>query len=41
MFMNRLLIDYCISPMADSKNKLESKEVTNDSFAKFIVCVAK
>ena len=39
--MNRLLIDYCKSRLADPNNKPEYKEVTNASFAKFIVDVAE
>lgn len=41
MIMNKLLIDYCISRLADSNYKLEYKEVTNASFAKFIENVAE
>ena len=41
MIMNRLLIDYCKSRLADPNNKPEYKEVTNASFAKFIVDVAE
>ena len=39
--MNRLLIDYCKSRLTDSNYKPEYKEVTNASFAKFIVDVAE
>lgn len=39
--MNKLLIDYCKSRLADSNYKPEYKEVTNASFAKFIVDVAE
>ena len=39
--MNRLLIEYCKSRLADSNYKPEYKEVTNASFAKFIVDVAE
>ena len=39
--MNRLLIDYCKSRLTDSNNKPEYKEVTNASFAKFVVDVAE
>ena len=39
--MNRQLIDYCKSRLADSNYKPEYKEVTNASFAKFIVDVAE
>ena len=39
--MNNLLIDYCKSRLADSSYKPEYKEVTNASFAKFIVDVAE
>ena len=39
--MNKLLIDYCKSRLTDSNNKPEYKEVTNASFAKFIVDVAE
>lgn len=41
MIMNRLLIDYCKSRLADSNYKPEYKEVTNASFAKLIVDVAE
>ena len=41
MIMNKLLIDYCKSRLADSNYKPEYKEVTNASFAKFIVDVAE
>lgn len=41
MIMNRLLFDYCKSRLADSSNKSEYKEVTNASFAKFIVDMAE
>ena len=40
MIMNRLLFDYCKSRLKDSDYKPEYKEVTNASFAKFIVDVA-
>lgn len=40
MIMNRLLIDYCKSRLANSIYKPEYKEVTNASFAKYIVDVA-
>ena len=40
MIMNRLLIDYYKSRLEDSNDKPEYKEVTNASFAKFIVDVA-
>lgn len=39
--MNKFLIDYCKSRLTDSKYKPEYKEVTNASFAKFIVDVAE
>lgn len=39
--MNKLLIDYCKSRLADSNYKPEYKEVNNASFAKFIVDVAE
>ena len=39
--MNRLLVEYCKSRLADSDYKQEYKEVTNSSFAKFIVDVAE
>ena len=39
--MNKFLIDYCKSRLTDSNYKPEYKEVTNASFAKFIVDVAK
>ena len=39
--MNKLLIDYCKSRLTDSNNKPEYKEVTNASFAKFVVDVAE
>lgn len=38
--MNKLLIDYCKSRLANSNYKPEYKEVTNASFAKYIVDVA-
>ena len=38
---NRLLIDYCKSRQADSNYMSESNEVTNASFAKFIVDMAE
>jgi len=41
MIMNRLLIDYCKSRLDVSNFKPEYKEVTNASFAKFIVDVAE
>ena len=41
MIMNRLLIDYCKSRLVNSNFKPEYKEVTNASFAKFIVDVAE
>ena len=40
MIMNGLLIDYSKSQLSDSNCKPEYKEVTNASFAKFIVDVA-
>ena len=40
MTMNKLLIDYCKSRQADSNYMSESNEVTNASFAKFIVDMA-
>lgn len=40
MIMNKLLIDYCKSRLANSNYKPEYKEVTNASFAKYIVDVA-
>lgn len=39
--MNKLLIDYCKSRLANSNYKPEYKEVTNASFANYIVDVAK
>jgi hypothetical protein len=39
--MNKLLVDYCKSRLSDANYKPEYKEVTNASFAKFIVDVAK
>jgi hypothetical protein len=39
--MNRLLIDYCKSRLTDSSYEPEYKEVTNESFAKYIVDVAE
>jgi len=41
MIMNKLLIDYCKSRLEDSNYNPEYKEVTNASFAKFIVDVAE
>ena len=41
MIMNKLLIEYCKSRLTDSNYKQEYKEVTNASFAKFIVDVAE
>lgn len=41
MTMNKLLIDYCKSRLSESNYKPEYKEVTNTSFAKFIVDVAE
>lgn len=38
--MNKLLIDYCKSRLTDPNYKPEYKEVTNASFAKFVVDVA-
>ncbi len=39
MIMNILLTDYCKSRLTISNNKLKYKNVTNASFAKFIVDV--
>ena len=39
--MNKRLIDYCKSRLSESNYKLEYKEVTNASFAKFIMDVAE
>ena len=39
--MNKKLIDYCKSRLDVSNFKPEYKEVTNASFAKFIVDVAE
>ena len=39
--MNKILIDYCKSRLANSNYKPEYKEVTKASFAKFIVDVAE
>ena len=39
--MNSFFIDYCKSRLTDSKYKPEYKEVTNSSFAKFIVNLAE
>ena len=41
MITIRLLIDYCKSRLEDSNYKPEYKEVTNASFAKFVVDVAE
>ena len=41
MIMNILLTDYCKSRLTISNNKLKYKNVTNASFAKFIVDVAE
>jgi len=40
MIMNKFLIDYCKSRLTNPNYKPEYKEVTNASFAKFIVDVA-
>ena len=39
--MNKYIIDYCKSRLANSNYKPEYKEVANASFAKFIVDVAE
>ena len=41
MIMNKFLIDYCKSRLTNPNYKPEYKEVTNASFAKYIVDVAK
>ena len=41
MIMNRLLIDHSKSRLTDSNYMPEYKEVTNASFAKFILDVAE
>ena len=41
MIMNKFLIDYCKSRLTNPNYKPEYKEVTNASFAKFIVDVAE
>lgn len=41
MNMIKIIINYCKSRLSDSNYKPEYKEVTNASFAKFIVDVAE